>query len=171
MFRVDIRNYKPNDTILPKTTYDRELTDEKLEIEQVLNQLRPYNIPERNKCLFLFDSLLNAIKFYLRYGGTIYRVKPNHIYHRGDMNKLDNILDVFRFSEDRDLRNAVVNEYWKLGTQTFMPCYEFLVPSAIVKDTLLTNDNLEEVKAELKKYRSIENTSTYRRLLERITSD
>ena len=87
------------------------------------------------------------------------------------MNKLDNILDVFRFSKDSDLRNAVVNEYWKPGTHTFMPCYEFLAPSAIVKDTLLTKDNLEDVKYELKKYRKIEYTLTYRSLLERVTSD
>lgn len=49
------------------------------------------------------------------------------------MNKLDNILDIFRFSDDNDLRLAAVNEYWKAGTHTFNPSYEILASSACVE--------------------------------------
>ena len=105
IFRVDKRKYQVGDTIMPKTSFEETMQDEKKEMEDLLNRSRPENVPERKQCLFLFQDLICALRFYSKYGGIIYGVSVKEPpYFRGDMNKLDNILDIFRFSDDNDLR-------------------------------------------------------------------
>lgn len=171
MYRVDARLFNCGDEILPQTTYNSKLEDEKIEMEEALNTQRPPRMPERKDCIFLFDSLLCALTFMVRYGGNLYWVELRGIFYRCDMNKLDNILDVFKFTEkNNDLRETVVREYWKPHTHTFMPCYEYLVPSAVVRDILLTSDSLEVFHEEVNMCKSIELTPTYRRLLEKVSN-
>ena len=166
IFRVDKRKYQVGDTIMPKTSFEETMQDEKKEMEDLLNKSRPENVPERKQCLFLFQDLICAFRFYSKYGGTIYGVSlEERPYFRGDMNKLDNILDVFRFTDDYYLREAVVNEYWKEGTHTFNPCYEILVSSACVKK-IIDDSSLCELKSEINDYGSIENTPTYKSLIQ-----
>lgn len=59
-----------------------------------------------------FNSLYHALIFFSKYGGYIYEVAPEKVFFRGDMNKLDNILDALRFC-DEDYIDSFVNEYWK----------------------------------------------------------
>lgn len=148
VYRVDSRTYNVGDTILPAAQFEHELDAERAELEELLNELRPRNIPMRSECLFLFMDIAGALRYISKYGGCIYKVKPNLIYFRGDMNKLDNALDVFRFTEDPELRTAVVNEYWKPGTHTYNPCYEILVNSAIV-ESMITIDE-QQLKDQIK---------------------
>ena len=103
IYRVDKRSYKVGDIILPQTVFEEQLTNEKLKMEEMLNLKRTPGIQERSKCLFLFHDLQGALRFYSKYGGNVYGVIINgKIFHRGDMNKLDNILDLFKFIyEDR----------------------------------------------------------------------
>lgn len=170
MYRVDARVFDCGDEIFPQTTYNSKIEDEKLEMEEALNAQRPPMMSERKDYVFLFDSLLCALNFLTRYGGNLYLVEPRGIPYRCDMNKLDNILDVFRFTdEDDELRKIVVNEYWKPNTHTFLPCYEYLVTSAFVTEILLTSDSFEDFKEEFRLCKSIELTPTYRRLLEKVT--
>ena len=134
LYRVDKRKFQVGDIIMPNTSFEELMQDEKKEMEDLLNEKRPRNIPERKQCLFLFQDLICAFRFYSKYGGTIYGVSlEERPYFRGDMNKLDNILDIFRFSTDKNLRSIAVNEYWKPGTHTFNPCYEILASSARVE--------------------------------------
>lgn len=48
------------------------------------------------------------------------------IYHRAEMNKLENFSDVIRFTDDSELYRAIAYEYWKARTHTFAPAYEIL---------------------------------------------
>lgn len=77
------------------------------------------------------------------------------------MNKLDNILDIYRFTEDNDLRRTAVNEYWKDGTHTFYPCYEVLALKALVNRII--DIDAEAFRKEMRDTCNIvEYTSTYR---------
>lgn len=170
IFRVDERKYQVGDTIMPKTSFEETMQDEKKEMEDLLNRSRPENVPERKQCLFLFQDLICALRFYSKYGGIIYGVSVKEPpYFRGDMNKLDNILDIFRFSDDNDLRLAAVNEYWKAGTHTFNPSYEILVSSACVEKILSEDISLYKVRDEIRTNGgSVEHTLTYKLLLEKV---
>lgn len=163
IFRVDKRKYQVGDTIMPKTSFEETMQDEKKEMEDLLNRSRPENVPERKQCLFLFQDLICALRFYSKYGGIIYGVSVKEPpYFRGDMNKLDNILDIFRFSDDNDLRLAAVNEYWKAGTHTFNPSYEILVSSACVEKILSEDISLYKVRDEIRTNGgSVEHTLTH----------
>lgn len=166
LYRVDKRIFKKGEIIKSNTTFVNILNEEKKEMEEMLNIKRPDGIPERRKCLFLFRDLICALQFQVKFGGNIYGVSVSgEKYFRGDMNKLDNILDVFRFTDDYYLREAVVNEYWKEGTHTFNPCYEILVSSACVKK-IIDDSSLCELKSEINDYGSIENTPTYKSLIQ-----
>ncbi len=168
LFRVDSRAYNVGDSISPAVQFENELEDEKAELEDLLNRLRPNNVPSRGDCLFLFSELAGSLRFFAKYGGNIYKVRPNRCYFRGDMNLLDSALDLFRFTEDEDLRTAAVNKYWQNGSHTFSPCYEILVDSAIVDSIVLDNEQLNNVRAQLREYGNcIEKCPTYINLLSR----
>ncbi len=169
LYRVDRRLYSKGDIIEPQTDFEDSLKEEKLKMEKLLDKKRPDGIPERNKCLFLFQDLQGALRFFSKYGGNIYGVIPHSpIYHRGDMNKLDNIFDLFKFiEEDKDgILEAATSEYWKEGTHTFCPCYEILVNSATVVDVLCGNDKLSQFKDEVYEKGTIEKTSLYKELIQ-----
>ncbi len=165
LYRVDKRLFKSGDEIKPQSKFEDTLKGEVLMVENILNKVRPSNIPERDKCLFLFCELFGALTFFSKYGGHIYKVTPINIYHRGDMNKIDNILDVARFSEDENILEAVANEYWKAGTHTFHPCYEYLVEKAIVVDCIASENDREKFLLDFKYIHSIERTSLYKTLV------
>lgn len=166
VYRVDKRKFEVDEVISPETSFETTMQNESKEMENLLNELRPTNIPERKNCLFLFQDLICALRFYSKYGGTIYGVEIPQCYFRGDMNKLDNILDMFRYTEDNNLRKAAVNEYWKAGTHTFNPCYEILASKARVKRIICNNDLLQNVREEIRNCgNSIEHTSIYKTLL------
>lgn len=92
------------------------------------------------------------------------------IYHRGDMNKLDNLLDLVRFTDEVDILTAAGNEYWKGGTHTFMPCYEFLVKSCIVRKCLVEPSELKSFTDNFEITNSVERTDLYLHTLENINS-
>ena len=171
-YRVDQRVFSVGDHIEPNTSFETELQGEKREMEELLNQTRPKNVPERNQCLFLFHDFICALRFFSKYGGFIYGVSIQNgtlIHFRGDMNKLDNLLDLFRFTEDEDLRTAGANEYWKDGTHTFNPCYELLVQSAQVEKIICDTTMLPQLRNEINQMGgSVEHTSMYRSLMQTI---
>ena len=85
------------------------------------------------------------------------------------MNLLDSALDLFRFTEDEDLRTAAVNKYWQNGSHTFSPCYEILVDSAIVDSIVLGNELRNNVKTQLRVFGNcIEKCPNYIDLLSRV---
>ena len=170
LYRVDKRKFNVGDCIKPNTSFEKELQGKKREMEDLLNQTRPKNMPERNQCLFLFLDFTCALRFFSKYGGYIYGVNIQDgtpIYFRGDMNKLDNILDLFKFTEDNDIRIKAANKYWEDGAHTFHPCYEILVQSAIVERIICDDTICMQLKKEIEQMGvSIERTSTYRSLIE-----
>lgn len=165
LYRVDKREFNLGDEIKPQSNFEETLNEEALIVENALNKVRPSNIPERGKCLFLFHELSGALTFFDKYGGNIYKVIPSNIYHRGDMNKIDNILDMARFTDDESLLEVAANEYWKSGTHTFHPCYEYLVEKANVVECIVSECEREPFKKELKHTDSIERTSLYKALI------
>ena len=103
-----------------------------------------------------------------KYGGYIYEVAPEKVFFRGDMNKLDNILDALRFC-DEDYIDSFVNEYWKAGTHTFSPCYEYLCNKAKVIKCVRLEITKEDFKRELDDAgSSVEQTRTYHELFNKL---
>lgn len=171
LYRVDKRKFEIGEEIQPNTDFEQHLNDESIKVEYLLNATRP-GIPERKDCLFLFFELSAALNFFRKYGGYVYevRVDCHAIYHRGDMNKLDNLLDLVRFTDDVEILTAAGNEYWKGGTHTFMPCYEYLVKSCIVRKCLVEPSELKSFTDNLEITNSIERTDLYLHTLENINS-
>lgn len=171
LYRVDKRYFEVGTEIQPQTNFEQHMNEESMKVENILNATRPEQIPERKNCLFLFSELSAALNFFRKYGGYVYGVEPKTIYHRGDMNKLDNLLDLVRFTDDEDILTAAGNEYWKGGTHTFMPCYEYLVKSCIVRKCLVNPCELKSFTDNIKITNSIERTDLYLRTLENIRND
>jgi len=166
LYRVDKRPFKVGEEILPRTEFENKLEEEALVVEQVLDEVRPTMLPARNQCLFLFHELAGALMFWIKYGGNIYEVEPiGKIFHKGDMNKIDNILDIARFTDDRELLKVAANEYWKPGTHTFKPCYEILVQKAKVIKCLAIENSLQAFKNDYVAIYSIERTNMYKTLI------
>ena len=145
LYRVDKRYFEVGAEIQPQTNFEQYMDEESMKVENILNANRPVQIPLRKDCLFLFFELSAALNFFRKYGGYVYEVEVDchDIYHRGDMNKLDNLLDLVRFTDEVDILTAAGNEYWKGGTHTFMPCYEYLVKSCIVRKCLVEPSELK----------------------------
>ncbi len=169
LYRVDKRKFEIGEEIQPNPDFEQHLDDESMKVENILNDTRP-GIPERKDCLFLFFELSAALNFFKKYGGYVYGVEPQKIYHRGDMNKLDNLLDLVRFTDDVEILTAAGNEYWKGGTHTFMPCYEYLVKSCIVRKCLVEPSELKSFTDNFEITNSIERTALYLHTLENINS-
>lgn len=165
LYRVDKRQFNPGDEIEPQSNFESNLKNEALIVENVLNKVRPSNIPERGKCLFLFHELSGALTFFGKYGGNIYKVIPPNIYYRGDMNKIDNIFELASFKADEKLLEAAANEYWNDGMHTFHPCYEYLVEKANVVECIVSECERELFKKDLEDTDSIERTSLYKALI------
>lgn len=172
-FHVDKREFKVDDVILPNgEPYEKSLSDERLEIEDLLNKCS-FLSERRSNHVFLFDEYSNALRYAGKVKGNIYEVTIDlvDLCHKADMNKLDNALDVFRYTDSRDIRVAVVQEYWKNGTHTFSPCYEYLVTKCkVVKQVI----NIAEVMDFHRKHkhiiRSIEQCFEYRKTINEIYS-
>ena len=173
LYRVDKRYIEVGTEIQPQTNFEQHMNEESMKVENILNATRLEHIPVRKNCLFLFSELSAALNFFRKYGGYVYEVEVDclDIYHRGDMNKLDNLLDLVRFTENEDILTAAGNEYWKEGTHTFMPCYEYLVKSCIVKKCVVEPSEQESFRSNFKMTDSIERTDLYQRTLENIRND
>ena len=167
LYRVDKRLYNVGQEILPDTNYRQALNNEDKEIlERKLDEKSC--IPTRKECLFLFNSLYHALIFFSKYGGYFYEVEPDNEFFRGDMNKLDNILDALRFCGEDGI-DSFVNEYWKDGTHTFSPCYEVLRNKAKVIKCVRLEITKENFKRELDDAgSSVEQTRTYHELFNKL---
>lgn len=172
LYRVDKRYFEVGAEIQPQTIFEQYMDEESMKVENILNANRPDQIPLRKDCLFLFFELSAALNFFRKYGGYVYEVwvDCHAIYHRGDMNKLDNLLDLVRFTDEVEIWTAAGNEYWKGGTHTFMPCYEYLVRSCIVRKCLVEPSELKSFTDNFEITKSIERTDLYLHTLENINS-
>ena len=166
LYRVDKRLYNVGDEILPDTNYPQALNNEDKEIlERKLDKKRTIE-KTRKEYLFLFNSLYHALIFFSKYGGNIYEVEIEHdrLLFRGDMNKLDNILDALCFCGEDGI-DSFVNEYWKARRHTFSPCYEYLCTKAKVIKCIRLEISKEDFYRELDNADNcVEQTRTYHKL-------
>ena len=71
LYRVDKRKFQTGDVITPYTSYEEIIDEERKEMEFWLNKLRPKGMPERSQCLFLFQNLIDALRFSSKFGGFV----------------------------------------------------------------------------------------------------
>ena len=64
LYRVDSRKFNSGDIITPNTSFEEKLQDERMELESMLNECKPCGVPDRKDCLFLFQELICALKYY-----------------------------------------------------------------------------------------------------------
>lgn len=171
LFRVDKREFNAGDEVCPEpTTYEASLEGEKKDVEEMLNVLSPLD-RKRSNHVFLFDQLSHALRYAGKVKGRVYQVivDSRDLRHRADMNKLDNILDVFRYTDNLDIRKAVTNEYWKAGTHTFAPCYEYLTAKCIVVREVCSMEDVKNIYHNLVyEAMPIEQISRYREILNKV---
>lgn len=164
LYRVDRRRYNNGDDIEPSTTFEETMNSSQVQVEKKLDELKPRGVPDRKKCLYLFNDLSSALIFCSKYGGYIYTVsvEPTDVYWRADMNMLDNIHDIFKITECEDVRATVVRRYWEEGSHTFQPCYELLVRQAKVINIVFEKENAKEIlSSEINNYGTIEKTPIF----------
>lgn len=148
-------------TVSPKSSYAESFkglfAQEKQMVEDALNECS--SIGKRSNHLFLFCSLEAALVFLLQCfrSGYIYLVEfdQDDFVARCDMNLIDCLQYIARYNNCVDtVKQAsgaltyLAKEYWNCG-KTFLPCYEFLVKKATVKECLLQMDEIQH--AALKK--------------------
>lgn len=165
LYRVDKRIFSVGDEIKPQTIFEQQLDGKRRLVEELLSQTRPLEKPERKDSLFLFFELAGALKFFQKYGGNIYRVSHIDCLHKGDMNKIDNLFDLTRYTDNRKLLSDVAREYWQSGTHTFMPCYEILTPRCVVEECLVVDSECKQFRSDMWNVGSIEKTQLYANLL------
>jgi putative toxin-antitoxin system protein len=164
LYRVDKRLYDAGEEMLPDTHYSQEFNNRDKEILEKKLDGKSYISRTRKECLFLFNSLYHALIFFSKYGGYIYEVEPDNVLFRGDMNKLDNILDALRFYNENNI-DLFVNKYWGEGTHTFSPCYEYLCTKAKVIKRIRLEITKEDFYRELNDAGNcVEQTRTYHKL-------
>lgn len=161
LYRVDKRIFSVGELIKPQTVFEQQLDGKRKLVEDLLNQTRPHRMPERKECLFLFFELAGALKFFQKYGGNVYRVHSVDCLYRGDMNKIDNLLDLAHLTNNMDLLTEVARDYWQDGTHTFMPCYEILTSGCVVEECLDVTKNQNSFLLDMQKFGSIEKTQLY----------
>ena len=170
-FHVDRRVFNVGDELCPEpATYEESLKDEKKDVEEMLNETSSLGC-RRSDHVFLFDQLSNALRYAGKVKGHVYQVfiECEYMRHRADMNKLDNILDVFRYTDNPDIRKAVTYEYWKAGTHTFAPCYEYLVKKCTVVREVCSMDDVNFIYDQLiREGQPIEQISRYREILNEV---
>ena len=163
-YRVDKRRFNSDDMITPLTTFEEVMNESQQEVENSLNELRPSGVPARKECLYVFCNLSSALIFCSKYGGYIYEVdiEPTDVYWRADMNMLDNIHDIFKITEYKDVRATVVRRYWEEGSHTFQPCYELLVRQAKVINIVFDKEGAKDlIKSEVEMYGTVEKTPIF----------
>ena len=170
-FHVDRRDFNSGDEVRPEpATYEESLDGEKKDVEEMLNETSSLDC-KRSNHVFLFDQLSNALRYAGKVKGHVYQVtiERDYMKHRADMNKLDNILDVFRYTDKPDIRKAATYEYWKAGTHTFAPCYEYLVKKCTVVREVCTMDDVNYIHDQLiREGLPIEQISRYREILNEV---
>lgn len=170
-FHVDRRDFNAGDEVRQKSaTYEASLDCEMKAVEEMLNETSPLGC-RRSDHVFLFDQLSNALRYAGKVKGHVYLVtiECEDLKHRADMNKLDNLLDVFRYTDDTDIRKAAAYEYWKDGTHTFAPCYEYLVNKCTVVREVCTMDDVNYIHDQLIRVGlPVEQISRYREILNEV---
>lgn len=165
LYRVDKREFRIDDRILPQTDFETKMSEIKHMLEESLEKYRPSSVPKRANSLFLFRDLSSALLFCRLYGGNIYSVIPNHIFFMGDMNYLDLCNNVFKQTDDVLLRDLMAKSYWEEASHTFQPCYEYMVDYAIVKEVVLPTSQNKELENQMSSLKDIEGTAIYKQLI------
>ncbi len=132
-FRIDNRDFGVGDTILPQNNYQSKLDKKRADVEQVLENNRPTNKPERNSILMLFKEFNHANhQWTIQKGAKFYKteIDENEILHIGDYNKVE---ELFKNIENSNLAQQIAKDYWN-GVMTNNPKEEIFVNSAIVSE-------------------------------------
>jgi len=184
-YRVSRDLYSDGEELSPSKNYESNLTEEKSELEGVLDKYCPEG--KRSDFIFLFDDIAAALTFLGKTvkDGKIYLVEAesSDLVYRGDMNKLDNTYDLFSYRDEHDaVQSKIVDEiideaslkYWKFSS-TFLPCNEYLFKKAKVirKIFPLSDKELDVFRREFESLgnRLIFCTTAYKKLYKQLYLD
>lgn len=146
-YRIDKRDYRPNDVIIPQGLYQLDLTQDRLEAENILEQNRPENKPIRNSILMLFEDFEAARVFWTKSpNAKFYRTEINEedILHTGDYNLVEHIFAAIT-AGNLENANLLAIDYWN-GVMTDSPIVEIFVNESPVN--CIISDSEKERKNE-----------------------
>ena len=169
-FRVDKRDFKVSEIIPPNPENYQDtanFSNDKKIIESIFEENKPDHICSRRDCLFLFQELYDAIKFWIKLkGGKLYLVEVEEadFILKSDMIYTE-IIKNLTLPQNIDEAKEIVKKYWSGGLPTFKNCWEVMVRKAKVIKLLCVD---EEVRLNSKKQYSkliVEDIDIYRNIL------
>ena len=110
-YRIDRRDFEIGDTITPNAAFINNVNEQGVEVERILENLRPETKPNRNEIVKLFDSFIAAKKYWvLDPNSKFYEVEiaETDILHRGNYPLVERLAK----ETDEGIKNRIANEYW-----------------------------------------------------------
>jgi hypothetical protein len=110
-YRIDRRDFAIGDVITANAAFINNVDEQRLEVENLLENLRPETKPNRNEIVKLFDSFIAAKKYWvLDPQSKFYEVdiSETDILHRGNYPLVE------RLSKETDegIKNRIASQYW-----------------------------------------------------------
>lgn len=110
-YRIDRRDFAVGDTITPNAAFINNINEQRLEVENLLENLRPETKPNRNEIVKLFDSFIAAKKYWvLDPNSKFYEVEiaETDILHRGNYPLVERLAK----ETDEVIKNRIATQYW-----------------------------------------------------------
>lgn len=111
-FRVDRREFQVGRIITPNAAFINNIDEDRLIVEDLLEEHRPANKPNRNEILKIFESREAAIRYWiLDPNSKLYQVElieNEEILHRGNYSLVAQIKN----EANQQNKIGMVNDYW-----------------------------------------------------------
>jgi hypothetical protein len=143
LYRVDKRDFYAGDIVNSANEFFSLNPEGSNKVEEIFENNRPYDKPNRIGCLYLFENEVVAKKHWSKMADAkLYEVDflEELILHRGDMRFVDK---AFAVSELAD-KVQCAKDYWA-GVETKTPRIEILVHSAVIS-RVISKDQAERRK-------------------------
>jgi hypothetical protein len=141
-YRIDRRDFTIGDIITPNAAFINNIKLSSLEIEELLENLRPETKPNRNEIIKLFDSFIAAKKYWiLDPNSKFYEVEIEEadILHRGNYNLVERLYK----EKDNEARIQIARQYWNDELVDCLIIENFVV-NAIVSRIICNDENIRQ---------------------------
>lgn len=127
LYRADKRDFKMGDVIQSAKEFMDKNREGSLDVEAAFESARPKHMLKRSDCLYLFENLKDAKKYWSKMrGGKLYEVAVEGTVHRVDMALVD---AAFINRTNATVLREYAENYWS-GAISPAPVIEILVAQA-----------------------------------------
>ncbi len=141
-YRIDRRIFQLNELIKPSASFYNHSDSRRIEIEDILEDNRPIDKPNRNEVVKVFNSFDAAKKYWILDPNSIFyevSVEADQILHQGNYDLLTEISN----TKDKERQRKMSIEYWMNDINT--PCtLEFYIKEAPVIRIICNNEKIRK---------------------------